>query len=877
MPPDRISDPSGSCIPLSRAGFVKSECRRVQTVEVIKLPRRQNSRKTPQYSFNNISVLKRAIYYYGPQTADELADQIRAALPYAIPIDEALNRYVEPPLRLQKYFVRLEDGRWDIDWAMAGENQFVEKVLLEEGHPLSLREIRARVAALLAKNSEDVRIDLDSDPNFVPIGSEYYGLSAWHVMNDEAYEFLSRRPGVYRSERDITDSVIAESGLVRDAVTFCPKLDPRFMKGPNGTWGLAAWETKTRAKEKALTPPVGDLVPIRPTSAQMNRVAMLADTVTAYLRALRTSVRPGHLVEVVVGVSISSPEYPAYVKVMNSFLSEHQQFLRVGSDLWRLREQVPQEVWDHSAEIAVPRVREHDLDLVDATEKAGQSFPARSMQENRKHQPTSFRTALSLVHWRNGTARIPSTRLKLSPSDSEQIVEIRVQVWGQASQTIDAWYSRTAQTLFGLRQVYDHLGTMPGAILQFSTLGFRMDYLILRWNGEVDPAVELEQSRLVDLVALHQTAARVKRTFRSILISVMESHPEGLRFREIFREVTQIRPVAIATIRTLLSELPCLRPSPEVPGLWQYDPSQARKVRGRSFRRVRVASVARRPGPIGVRTSSGSIVSASDKGGTVFTHSASSPPPTPEQAGIVAIDPDSEQSPPAGAPLKSVKERVASLLSEGVTGDKALIREYLARYHHVDIPVGFLSDSVPPPESVRRARQALVAGRVNPENLDMGTVVSRVKSVLDDAEIPRDDKHLTVEYYRRFHYIEVPAEYLGSDVPVMETIRRCRQLLTSPHKNQLAAPGDHTTVGAAGPETSSDGIVRRLQGSEEAAGADSGMVADHPDRDAQSPWVPSKYAATPQTSVPQLRRLPPLITLFLRWITGIARRTASRG
>lgn len=801
-------------------------------------------------SFNNLSVLKRAIYYYGPQTTDDLVNHMREALPYHRDPIMLRDIYVLPALTKQKYFVQLPDGRWDIVWdqAQAEENRMASKILSSEQAPLSLPEIRKRVAQLLAKDISEVHIDLDNDPRFTAIGANHYALSEWHLLNDEAYELLAREPGRYLTEQEIIRQLVSLNQFMKESVVFAPKADPRFRKGPRGTWGLALWLPPVQKKGKRTDSSLGLPTPVEVTPEQRDLVRSRGAAIEVFVRSSPEAVRPRQIVEIILGVQVGSVEYAPLLRAVERYLGEHGEYLKVGPDQWRLKEQVPSEVWKSVQAVSTPRIRGSVVDeLEEEAEEPRSGSHGKSRDQNDRTRAKSWRVILTFAHWRAGSLRVPASKALIFTTASQDVAEFQLLIAGSLSNRYPVWLNAKTRTFYGFRVIYDLLGMLPGSVFYLTPSTHRMDQLILDFSGEVDGRIQREQSRLMDVDALNRRANQVGRSFREILIDVLRDNPEGLSFWEVFDRVSEVRPVAIATLRNLLSTLPCFYQSSQTAGRWLFDPSKPTVRRRRKLKlryphqlaqlpRSNAEDPARPLDPAlnrvetELRTPEGSIQDVEevdlehspvteeidpDPADTVVTSGVSM---GDEEVGTKEGSPcrdtlplldagsvsDSQCTDPGGSRdhltkestvglhPTSVKERVAALLEKGVADDKLLIWEYLSKYHGVSIDREFLSSDVPPPETIRRSRQTLASsgdltfGSVE----DHTTVRGRVRTLLQDESLHNNDRKLIVMYYRKYHGISISDTYLDSGVPSMETIRRARQELTSSGKQPTLETGE---------------------------------------------------------------------------------------
>jgi hypothetical protein len=711
--------------------------------------------------------------------------------------------YVLPALVKQKYFTRLTDGCWDIEWdqVQAEENHTAEKILRVEQVPLSLPEIRKRVSELLAKDISEVRIDLDSDPKFAAVGANHYALSEWDLLNDDAYELLAREPGRSLTQDEILRRLQSAGQFLDGSSVFAPKADQRFKRTPDGKWGLAEWWPTGAKKKKQVITDVGLPIPIQVTYEHQTRVNSNAVAIKEFVRASRDAVRPRQIVEYVLGVVVGSADYPPLVRAVHTFLESAEAFIRVGPEAWRLKTQVPEAVWQEITDVLSPRVRDQmssrsvdEEQEPESGERALESGGAEPAQDIR-----TWKVVLRFVHWQAGTLRVPTSKLALFPTFSGDVTELHILLFGSVSKEYPVWLNRTNKTIYGLRPVYDALGMIPGSIFNLAPAAHLGDQITLRYNGEIDQRVLREQSRLMDRDAMQRRAKEIGRSFLSILVDVMRNHPSGLSFWEIFDQVSGIRPVAIATLRNLLSGRPCFYQNEPGSARWYFDATKPLVRRHRRQLRPQTPHHPVRNKPSAtelVRSGGDGSVGRQDAGNVDNQAEVSLHDNTGEHDDQLAAEVTNDKPSYTGVQIEgmgplengrssnhhavSVRDRVAVLLAEGIVDDKVLIREYLSRYHDVTIDRSFILANVPPPETIRRSRQLLLnTGAVFPDRVEnLTTVRGRVRALLREEVFRRDDRKLIVAYYEKHHGIGVSSEYFDPGVPSMETIRRARQEIT---------------------------------------------------------------------------------------------------
>lgn len=151
---------------------------------------------------------------------------------------------------------RLDDSVWGKFECLNGRSNQIERLLLENGKPMSIseiaREINSRLVPLGQRKIQERRVQgqLCSDDRFVPIGkSGYWGLKTWEHLDtgsivevmeefflirnkpatiDEVYNYVSERRPVSKK------SIIAYLGINELSKNKFAKID-------RANWGLASW------------------------------------------------------------------------------------------------------------------------------------------------------------------------------------------------------------------------------------------------------------------------------------------------------------------------------------------------------------------------------------------------------------------------------------------------------------------------------------------------------------------------------------------------------------------------------------------------------------------------------------------------------------
>lgn len=753
-------------------------------------------------------MIKRFLYDKGGSaTIEEVYQALLADYPWKMKEGELETVYGPVIYGSPLFEVDSQAGRVRLRLELATENNVAVEVLKSAGKPMTRKQLIKEVAKRQGCMPKDVRLALDKDPQFVEFNGSrgtYYGLTAWRYMNDAAFEYLARRRA-YLSHQEIVEAIARAAHLDPERVIFWPQIDDRFVRRA-GYWGLRMWETaKPEAhQEKVDTgePPRGhtDATRVPGHGAQaaqgagnggtagtaeipepeaapipgelLAEVSAKAGEIESYARQLGQSVLVQEIVEEVLGADPYHLHYDAYYRAVSKLLQAAPRWVAVGPDRWLLRERLPQSL-QLPPRVALPRVKRRLADLLPEGEAfsddtgENHELPAEDPDEDasRSDKPRSrrrLRLVLTYPHLVNGSIPIPRADRAFFPVSDAHLVEVQLQ--DEYYNTYSAWFDRTTGLLHGLGPWYEEEGLQPGSVFYLQRSFAAADRFQLIHKGEIDELRALDQERLTNLENLRQRAQEINLPFHTILMDVMAQYPEGIHYKDLVLLVTGIRPVAVSTLRNLLSRLPCFKPKEPRSGVWVYDPSKRQQAL-----RLLYPSLARRR----------------EK-------------PAVEPSGMESVPPN-----PGEPEVASVRHRVAALLEQHPelgTDDRSLIRAYLAKFHGIDLGDCFLDPAVPPPETIRRSRQKLQQQEADPGSAMPAaddTVMGRVRKLLEEAPPGSGDRWLQAAYYSRYHDIAAAADLLRPDVPSLESIRRERQRLVSERQASESEPGPGAKVEAA--------------------------------------------------------------------------------
>ncbi|MGQ9523433.1 MAG: hypothetical protein ACUVTZ_01205 [Armatimonadota bacterium] len=135
------------------------------------------------------------------------------------------------------------------------------------------------------------------------------------------------------------------------------------------------------------------------------------------------------------------------------------------------------------------------------------------------------------------------------------------------------WYNNELQMLFGVKDWYAQVDLPPSGgvfYLQSEAPGrFR-----LRYEGEHEESVYIEQGRLKDLLAFREDVERTETSTWEIVQQVMRGHSKGVPFPQLFCEVVVVRPSSPRLIASILSSYHGFY---ERGGLWHFNERDASK------------------------------------------------------------------------------------------------------------------------------------------------------------------------------------------------------------------------------------------------------------------------------------------------------------
>jgi len=138
---------------------------------------------------------------------------------------------------------------------------------------------------------------------------------------------------------------------------------------------------------------------------------------------------------------------------------------------------------------------------------------------------------------------------------------------GQREYTL--WLNNETRLLFGLEDFYREYCPPSGAVFTLRA-GEREGELAIDYDGERDPAVAIEEERLVELLDLRKKAAQAEWAVFDILQELMRMHQKGIGIRLLHAETNVVRRTSRRVLASLLASYHCFHQKKEA-GEWYFD------------------------------------------------------------------------------------------------------------------------------------------------------------------------------------------------------------------------------------------------------------------------------------------------------------------
>ncbi len=198
-------------------------------------------------TLSNVDIIKLHLYYEGPSTAEELAEEVSKWMRAKPSSERALSMYVLPVLSSKPLFVKQGD-EYSIDLGKLPEHQVVKQIFEKERRYLSEKELKSLIAKELEIKVNSVAITPERVNGLKKLGKKW-GLEHWRYVNDEAFEILKERKASF-SEREIVRIVVEAGFTTEDNAIFDPEGDQRF-KRDRKNWRAALDDERVEKVTKA--------------------------------------------------------------------------------------------------------------------------------------------------------------------------------------------------------------------------------------------------------------------------------------------------------------------------------------------------------------------------------------------------------------------------------------------------------------------------------------------------------------------------------------------------------------------------------------------------------------------------------------------------
>jgi hypothetical protein len=325
--------------------------------------------------------------------------------------------------------------------------------------------------------------------------------------------------------------------------TFYPH-DPRLFQNRQGTWEATG--------ERPITLPLG-----------------LKEDLDAFKKNLlaRWSTQPtplttGQILTHLEDLDWTPDNLTSVHRYIRAWLLATEQFRRVGPDYWLPIAYLPPEI--QHTRLQVPPIRTSaqaaaQNPLAENTaDTPGNNPKGQYQREHIFFKGTVTRSQMSWVttlyssQQLEGFISIPKAVRGIYPptTPGEESTSVLKGLWYEDAADLWLWLDRTHHRLYG-PDLLDKIGWLAAGSklrIEWST-----DQIVLREAG-LDPAVQQEETRLLDLEELKQLRGGIGESYRQSIQSLLLTTPDGLTFKEIVLTLSQQQNHAVSrrTIRSIL-------------------------------------------------------------------------------------------------------------------------------------------------------------------------------------------------------------------------------------------------------------------------------------------------------------------------------------
>lgn len=461
------------------------------------------------------------------------------------------------------FFIEEEDsGLWRIKKHIDTGLDGVFHYMSGQNHPFTAKELSKKLkwtdlASLVSGLSSDLRFTVISTNS-----NDYWMLSDWELANDVLYKHLQRVGQESIPSSHVFDLLTNDYGMDIDKIVFAPEIDDRFIiHGDHYIVKLLEGKKLDGKQEK---------VP----EEILEEVARSGIMVCKYIKS-KGKVDTSMIVRNIFGLASYERHFELFCLATRQFLSTLEDFACNDSDEWFTIAS------PEAPEIARPQIHLYSVrDSKPTIDNIGELHALKSRvnqapdsQKKAEGKPLDDNDGSRSKHYLTyyervrGYLAVPFTwqdRL-----DMHETTSLVVNVEGykyscSLLKSIPRYY------LFGngmLDLMYDY-SLEPGQSINL-TLGndFEVDIKI----GAIDPDRASNQARLLDIGKLVEESRRVNKSYFSIIVEVLATHPSGMHSSILFDRVNEIRSANKNTIYGLLSANECFVRIPGRKGYWKLE------------------------------------------------------------------------------------------------------------------------------------------------------------------------------------------------------------------------------------------------------------------------------------------------------------------
>jgi hypothetical protein len=323
--------------------------------------------------------------------------------------------------------------------------------------------------------------------------------------------------------------------------TFYPH-DPRLFQNRQGAWEATG--------ERQITLPLG----------LKEELDTFIDRLQARWSALQTPLTIGQILALLEELGWEHETIASVHRCLRAWLLATTQFRRVGIDYWMPAAQLPPEIQRTRLQVSPVRTATGRAEQNMLTEEQAESEQRKKLPGERisfKGTATKaqavWTTTLRSIHQLEGFIPIPKAVRGIYPTitPGEENTTVLKGLWHDDATDLWIWLDRAHHRLHG-PDLLDKIGWLPaGTQLQIE---WNTDQIVLRDSG-LDPDVQREESRLVDIEELKKLRGGTGENYRQAIQAILRAAPDGLTLKDIVTTLSQRQhhEVARGTVRSILS------------------------------------------------------------------------------------------------------------------------------------------------------------------------------------------------------------------------------------------------------------------------------------------------------------------------------------